>query len=492
MVSAIPAEPAETQNTAEAAAADETWQDAAAAQVAAPDSPVDDQADRPAGSAAEATTTADPAPSAPPGGAAPVGSTSGLPAEEPESPGPVGSRPSTAASPDPSTAAVEPSSPAAAPSTVEPATPAGDGGPATGATPAAEPSAAEIFVTLETGTPTAEATTAGEPTAVDDTPKPAAEGEVRRPAAGAFDEPAADSGGQAEGDVTEEDEAAPRRAGRARTAVPDPVCAAAEELARAAAVEEAGDPAAVGEHLGVEAEGDRLVLHRFASLSPAYRGWVWAVVATRAPRVRKVTIDDVVLMPGDDALLAPLWVPWSQRLRPGDVGVGDLLPTAVDDPRLALRQADVEEFVDTDAFVELGLGRPRVLSQLGREEASARWYAGEPGPDAHVAKVAPATCLTCGFHVRLAGALGRLFGVCANELAPDDARVTSIDHGCGAHSEALIAPSAHPERVVFDEDPSDLEPTDVELVGAAANGATGQEPPQAHPAVGRPEPYGHA
>lgn len=286
------------------------------------------------------------------------------------------------------------------------------------------------------------------------------------------------------------DDPAEARGGRSRGA-PDAVCAAAVDLARAAAVEEAGDEAAVGEHLGVEAEGERLVLHRFASRSQAYRGWVWTVVTARAPRVRKVTVDDVVLTPGDDALLAPPWVPWSQRLRPGDVGVGDLLPTAVDDPRLTLRQADVEEFVDTDAFLELGLGRARVLSVLGREDASARWYAGEPGPDAHVAKVAPATCLTCGFHVRLAGALGRLFGVCANELAPDDARVTSIDHGCGAHSEALVAPSAHPESVPFDEDPSDLAPTDVELVGATASGA---EPTHAgtHPSVGRPEPYGHA
>jgi hypothetical protein len=303
-------------------------------------------------------------------------------------------------------------------------------------------------------------------------------------------EPEDDGSVTADDDDTTDDDG-PSRAGRAVRA-PDPVCAAAIDLARAAAAEEAGADGAVGEHLGVEAEGDRLVLHRFACLTPAYRGWVWAVIAARAPRVRKVTVDDVVLMPGEDALLAPPWVPWSQRLRPGDVGVGDLLPTAVDDARLALRSSDTDEFVDTDAFTELGLGRPRVLSALGREEASARWYAGEPGPDAHVAKVAPATCLTCGFHVRLVGALGRLFGVCANELAPDDARVTAIDHGCGAHSEALVAPSAHPESVPFDEDPSDLEPTDVELVGVTAGGAAPDagSSPTGH--TGRPEPYGHA
>jgi hypothetical protein len=36
------------------------------------------------------------------------------------------------------------------------------------------------------------------------------------------------------------------------------------------------------------------------------------------------------------------------------------------------------------------------------------------------------------------GALSRVFGVCANEYAPDDAHVVSFDHGCGAHSEALV------------------------------------------------------
>ncbi|MSY51566.1 MAG: DUF3027 domain-containing protein, partial [Actinobacteria bacterium] len=30
------------------------------------------------------------------------------------------------------------------------------------------------------------------------------------------------------------------------------------------------------------------------------------------------------------------------------------------------------------------------------------------------------------------------FGVCGNEYAPDDARVVSVDHGCGAHSQALV------------------------------------------------------
>jgi hypothetical protein len=44
--------------------------------------------------------------------------------------------------------------------------------------------------------------------------------------------------------------------------------------------------------------------------------------------------------------------------------------------------------------------------------------------------------------VPLSGELGRLFGACANAYAPDDGRVVSADHGCGAHSEAMAADAA--------------------------------------------------
>jgi hypothetical protein len=33
--------------------------------------------------------------------------------------------------------------------------------------------------------------------------------------------------------------------------------------------------------------------------------------------------------------------------------------------------------------------------------------------------------------------------VCANEYAPDDGRVVSLDHGCGAHSEATNPEGAY-------------------------------------------------
>jgi hypothetical protein len=83
-----------------------------------------------------------------------------------------------------------------------------------------------------------------------------------------------------------------------------------------------------------------------------------------------------------------------------------------------------------------------VLSAIGRDETALRWYSGEHGPRSPLAHAAPGPCMTCGFLVRLGGPLGRVFGVCANEYAPDDGRVVSLDHGCGAHSEAATPSGA--------------------------------------------------
>ena len=80
-----------------------------------------------------------------------------------------------------------------------------------------------------------------------------------------------------------------------------------------------------------------------------------------------------------------------------------------------------------------------------------------------MARLAPAHCGTCGFYLRLAGSMRAAFGVCGNELALSDGRVVSVEHGCGAHSEAMPELSdvelADPVPVTFDEiDSSDIEP----------------------------------
>lgn len=78
----------------------------------------------------------------------------------------------------------------------------------------------------------------------------------------------------------------------------------AVDLARAAAVEIARAEW-VGEHLSAYVEGDRVVTHLFACLDPAYKGWHYAVTVARASRAKKVTVNEAVLLPGGEALLAP-------------------------------------------------------------------------------------------------------------------------------------------------------------------------------------------
>jgi len=221
----------------------------------------------------------------------------------------------------------------------------------------------------------------------------------------------------------------------------DAVGAAAVDAARAALLELVPE-SDVGEHLGEQAESGKVVTHLFACTQRGYQGWRWSVTVARAPRQKQVTVDEVVLLPGSEAVLAPEWVPWRERIRPGDLSPGDLLPTEDDDPRLAPAYTGADETVDKDELKrvseELGLGRPRVLAVEGRELAAERWYDGSHGPDTELARSAPAPCGSCGFLVPLTGPLGRLFGVCANAFANDDGRVVSIDHGCGAHSEARL------------------------------------------------------
>jgi hypothetical protein len=241
-----------------------------------------------------------------------------------------------------------------------------------------------------------------------------------------------------------------------RTPRLDAACAAAVDTAAAAAREVAGDM--VGEHLSVHADEDRVATHLFQALQPGYRGWRWAVTVARASRAKLVTVDEVCLLPGPDALLPPAWVPWSERLRPGDLGVGDLLPTAPDDDRLVPGYTQAGDPAVDDAALELGLGRRRVMSRPGRLETAERWYDGEGGPAAAMARHAPARCGTCGFWLSLAGSLSAAFGVCGNEFAPRDGMVVAADHGCGAHSEALVEEPTPPlPPVVFDDSRFEVE-----------------------------------
>ena len=217
-----------------------------------------------------------------------------------------------------------------------------------------------------------------------------------------------------------------------------PVLLHAAEQARAALIEFGGE-GSVGEYLGVSVEDAASVTHRFLADVPGYRGWQWAVVMAAYPGADHATISELALVPGPTALLAPQWVPWQDRIRPGDLGPGDLLAPPPEDPRLVPGFMATGDPLIDDTAVTLGLGRRQVLGQWGRSQAAQRWHDGEYGPGSAMARSTRRACRDCGFYLPLSGALGVMFGVCANELSADG-HVVEADYGCGAHSDTPQPP----------------------------------------------------
>jgi len=213
----------------------------------------------------------------------------------------------------------------------------------------------------------------------------------------------------------------------------------AADLARTAALEDSKNENYVGKLISVESDEDHVATYLFEAFLPGYVGWRWAVTVAKVDAKSSPTICDVVLLPGADALLAPDWIPYSERITADDVGVGTIVPTAADDARLVPASAVLpsDEELDLHELFELGAGRLRVLSIEGRDQAAKRWIEGDRGPNAPIAQFAPKNCGSCGFYLPIAGSFRQAFGVCANAISPEDARVVSVNHGCGAHSEAI-------------------------------------------------------
>jgi hypothetical protein len=214
----------------------------------------------------------------------------------------------------------------------------------------------------------------------------------------------------------------------------------AADLARSALIEDQSINEYVGELIGIEVIEAHLHAYIFAANHPGYLGWKWQVTIAKLSENESATICDIVLLPGENSLLAPDWIPYQDRLLPGDLKPGDIIPTAKDDKRLVPASAALPEDEELNVFelFELGAGKARVLSVEGRDLASKRWHAGAGGPNSPYAISASKNCASCGFYIPLSGGLRKSFGVCANMLAPDDGKVVSIDHGCGAHSENLV------------------------------------------------------
>lgn len=199
----------------------------------------------------------------------------------------------------------------------------------------------------------------------------------------------------------------------------------AVDVARAA-LDELGE-GGVGEHIGVQSLGRNVATHRFAADVPGYSGWEWNAVLACASGSRHATVNEVALVPAPtgEALQAPEWVPWADRIRPGDLGPGDLMPPAPDDERLTGDPAGAAhpETQETE----------RMLSRRGLDDALQRWRTGEFGPTSEFAEKAALHCGSCAFYLPVTRSVAPNFGVCVNEYSADGHLVHAA-YGCGAHS----------------------------------------------------------
>lgn len=101
----------------------------------------------------------------------------------------------------------------------------------------------------------------------------------------------------------------------------------------------------IGEGHRVRADGELLVTHLFPATARGSRGWEWYVTLTRVPGSEEATVCESGMLPGEDALLAPAWVPWSERVLDSD---SDHDEDREGEPGAETEESDGSEESDTD------------------------------------------------------------------------------------------------------------------------------------------------
>jgi hypothetical protein len=118
------------------------------------------------------------------------------------------------------------------------------------------------------------------------------------------------------------------------------------EIARAAAIENAGAKA-VSNFVELIDEGDGAFSFVFEANLEGYQGWLWSVTLFDGGD-KEPTISEVVLLPSEKALLAPAWVPWSERLADWKALQVELEAQAALDAQEAADSSENEEEPDDD------------------------------------------------------------------------------------------------------------------------------------------------
>ena len=154
--------------------------------------------------------------------------------------------------------------------------------------------------------------------------------------------------------------------------------------ARAMAVEAAEDENGVGEFVEAIDAGDGITDYRFVSLMRGYEGWQWSVTMFHDVERDTWTVNESTLIPMEQALRPPEWIPWKDRLMPTDQSVTDSIGTDPDDPRLeegfrATAEAETGDTRVSDARDVEAAGAPGKVDAA--DEASDTGASDSEAPD---------------------------------------------------------------------------------------------------------------
>ena len=123
----------------------------------------------------------------------------------------------------------------------------------------------------------------------------------------------------------------------------------------------------VGNFIEVIEEGDGLASYLFENNQKGYVGWRWSVTIFQGESAEP-TVSEIVLMPGPDSLVAPDWVPWSERLADYKALQLELEKQAALDAEEA---EDSEEDTDSDSDEEESEAETEALAEEVNEDESA-------------------------------------------------------------------------------------------------------------------------
>jgi hypothetical protein len=117
----------------------------------------------------------------------------------------------------------------------------------------------------------------------------------------------------------------------------------------------------VGKFLGTTSEDKDTTSYRFESKLTGYVGWEWNVVIFQAKKSDAATVSEVVLLPGKESIVAPTWVPWSERRAEIEKNKDEQLPAS-----------DLEVTVDSEADTKDTSKRPPIGKRLRKRLAKKK------------------------------------------------------------------------------------------------------------------------